>query len=116
MLRHLKHSGCKTEELVTVYKTVMRPSLDVCTPVYYSMLTDEQDQLVERLQAQAMENIFGYKMSYANMRKLADVTTHHDRRIDLADKFAKKEFSNTRFFSIGFRPGKELNLLPKQTD
>ena len=85
MLRHLKHSGCKTEELVTVYKTVMCPSLDVCTPVYHSMLTDEQDQLVERLQAQALINHFGYKMSNANKRKLADITTHCDRRIDLID-------------------------------
>ena len=63
------------------------------------MLTDEQDQLVKRLQAQALKNIFGYKMAYADMRKIAGVTTHRARRIELAHKFAKKASVSARFAS-----------------
>ena len=62
VLRHLKHSGFTESELVTVYKTIILPILDYCCMVYHSQLTDEQDQKIERLQAAALKNIFGYKM------------------------------------------------------
>ena len=48
-LRHLKLAGFTQTELTTVYRTVVQPVLDHCTVVYHSMLTDEQDQVVERL-------------------------------------------------------------------
>ena len=61
------------------------------------MLTDEQDQQVERLQAQALKNIYGYTDSYATMREEAGITTHRERRIALCDAFAQKAASNPRF-------------------
>ena len=97
VLRHLRHAGFSEDELARVYKTVVRPVLDYCAVVYHPMLTDEQDQVVERLQAQALKNIYGYGVPYATMRKLAGVTTHRERRIDLCDKFAKKACGNPRF-------------------
>ena len=54
VLRHLKLAGFTEIELATVYRTVVRPILDYCAVVYHPMLTDEQDQMVERLQAQAV--------------------------------------------------------------
>ena len=63
------------------------------------MLTNEQDQVVERLQAQALNSIYGYRESYANMREMAGVTTHHARCIELCDAFAKKAATNPRFES-----------------
>ena len=97
ILRHLGHSGFRQDELVTVYKSVIRPIMDYCCPVYHSMLTDEQDQILERLQAQALKSIYGYKMSYAEMRERAGITTLRARRIDLCDKFARKALGNSRF-------------------
>ena len=61
------------------------------------MLTDEQDQAIERLQSKALKNIHGYKDSYATMREKAGVTTHRARRIALCDKFAEKAAGNPRF-------------------
>ena len=61
VLRHLKLAGFSQTELATVYRTVVRPVLDYCAVIYHPMLTDEQDQQVERLQAQALKNIYGYK-------------------------------------------------------
>ena len=55
VLRHLKISGFTEKELARVYKTVVRPVLDYCCVVYHPMLTDEQDQVVERLQSQALK-------------------------------------------------------------
>ena len=57
VLRHLKKSGFTEIELARVYKTIVRPVLDYCCTIYHPMLNDEQDQLVERLQAQALKNI-----------------------------------------------------------
>ena len=97
VLRHLKLSGFNESELAMVYKTVVRPVLDYCCVVYHPLLTDEQDQQIERLQAQALKNIYGYKMSYAEMRERADLTTHRARRIELCDKFVAKAVFSDRF-------------------
>ena len=68
ILRHLRIAGFNEDELATVYTTVVRPVIDYCCVVYHPMLNDLQDQEIERLQAQALKNIYGYKMSYADMR------------------------------------------------
>lgn len=99
VLRHLKLSGFRENELTTVYTTVVRPVLDFCCVVYHPMLTDEQDQQIERLQAQALKCIYGYKMSYREMRERAEITTHRARRIELCDKFAEKAAASVRFNS-----------------
>ena len=70
------------------------------------MLTDEQDQAVERLQAKALKNIYGYKDSYATMREKAGITTHRARRIALCDKFAHKAAANPRFEWFPLRTGR----------
>lgn len=54
VLRHLRMAGFTEAELATVYKTVICPIVDYCCVVYHSMLTDEQDQQIERLQSQAL--------------------------------------------------------------
>ena len=97
VLRHLKIAGFSESDLATVYRTIIRPILDYCAVIYHPMLTDEQDQAVERMQAQALKCIYGYKDSYAAMREKAGVTTHRARRIELCDKFAEKASRNPRF-------------------
>ena len=81
VLRHLRRAGFTEGELARVYCTVVRPVLDYCAVVYHPMLTYEQDQAVERLQAQALKCIYGYKDSYATMREKAGITTHRARRM-----------------------------------
>ena len=61
------------------------------------MLTDEQDELLDRCQAHALRCIFGKDMSYEKMRELAGVTTLRQRREELCDKFAAKCLKNPRF-------------------
>ena len=97
ILRHLGQAGFSQEELAKVYKSVIRPTLDYCSVVYHSILTDEQDQVVERLQSQALKSIYGYRASYAEMRERADVTTLRARRIEQCDRFAEKSRMNPCF-------------------
>ena len=122
VLRHLKLAGFNEKELATVYCTVVRPVLDYCAVVYHPMLSDEQDQAVERLQAKALKNIYGYTDSYAEMRRKAGITTHRDRRIALCDKFAEKAAANPRFGWFPLRTGRSgrhaetYQEMPARTD
>ena len=102
ILMHLKHAGFNTEELSKVYRVIVRPVADYMQVVYHSMMTDRQDEVVERLQSQALKIIFGKDKKYADMRKLADVTTLRARRIAACDKFAEGCASGTfaRWFPL----------------
>ena len=80
-----------------MYKTCIRPIADYCAVVYHSALTDEQDEVLERLQSHALKCIFGLGKSAGKMRAEAQVTTLRQRRITLCDKFAQKAASSVRF-------------------
>ena len=76
-------------------------NMSICLSVSPSvcLLTDDQDQQVERLQSGALKCIYGYGTSYVRMRELAGVSTLRQRRIEASDKFAKKSLGIPRFSS-----------------
>ena len=80
-----------------MHRTCILPILDYCLVIYHFLLTNEQDQAIERLQAGALRCIFGYSTSYARMRELVEVSTPRQQRIEALDKFAKKCLSVPRF-------------------
>ena len=57
----------------------------------------DQDQLLERLQRQALKVVFGTGVTYTKMRSRAGITTLRQRRIELSDKFAAKCSESSRF-------------------
>ena len=57
---------------------------------YHSMLTDPQDEAIERLQSLALKCIFGPRIFARKMRQMAGLQTLRHRRIDHCDKFACK--------------------------
>ena len=97
MLRNLKINGFNTEELIQVYKTMLRPVVDYGSVVYHSSLTDKQDELLDRLQTQALKCIFGPGLSAREMRARAALPTLRARREELCDKFANKCLGNDYF-------------------
>ena len=90
IIRHLREAGFNKEELVRVYKIVVRPVHDYLCVVYHPMLTEDQDERLERIQSQALKSIFGWRIPYAELRRLADVPTLRDWRVELCDSFASK--------------------------
>ena len=60
ILRHLREAGFNESELVKVYQTEIRPVHNYMCEVYHAMLTDEQDERIERMQSQALKSIFGW--------------------------------------------------------
>ena len=97
VLRHLRHNGFSSEDLVRVYTAIIRPVADYMMEVYHSMITDRQDEEIERLQTHALRCIFGARISGRKLRQLADLTTLRDRRIEHCDRFAKKCARSDRF-------------------
>ena len=97
ILRHLKHNGLNQEDLVRVYTSMVRPVADYMQEVYHPMMSDRQDEAVERLQTHALKCIFGPKLSGRKLRELADLTTLRNRRIEACDRFANKCVGCPRF-------------------
>lgn len=89
-LINLRGRGFSEAELVQVYTTFIRPLADYCDVVYHSQLTDEQDELLEKLQVHALKLIFGAGISGRKLRELASVETLRERRIRRCDEFAHK--------------------------
>ena len=97
ILRHLREAGFNQEELVRVYKIVIRPVHDYLCVVYHPMITDEHDEKLERMQSQALKSIFGWRIPYAELRLKAEVTTLRQRRVELCDSFAAKCLKNPSY-------------------
>ena len=76
---------------------MVRPVAEYCAVVFYPMLTDEQDELLERQQSHALKLIFGPNISTGKMREMAGIPTLRQRRLELSDKFATKAVKNPRF-------------------
>ena len=97
MLRNLKKSGFTNDELVTVYKTMVRPVADYGAVVYHSSLNDYQDEALEGLQTGTLRCIYGPGISARKMRDLSGLKTLRSRREDMSLKFAKKCSSEPLF-------------------
>ena len=66
-LRHLKKASVSTKDLLHVYKCFLLPILDYASVVYHSIITKEQSDSLERLQAAALKIIFEWKKSYVEL-------------------------------------------------
>ena len=96
-LRHLKHNGFSESDLVKVYTAVIRPVAEYMLEVFHSMLTDAQEEELERLQTHALKCVYGPGLSGRRMRELAGIPTLRERRIIQCDKFARKCAVSPRF-------------------
>ena len=97
VLYHLRRLGMNNQQLVKVYCSLILPIADYCDFVYHSMLTDEQDEMLENMQVGALRAIFGYGISGRKLRDMAGVKTLRARRIEHTDKFAAKAAASPTF-------------------
>ena len=97
MLRNLKKSGFTSDELVTIYKTMVRPVANYGAVEYHSTITDRQDEHLDGLQNNALKCIFGPGLSGRKMREMAGIETLRKRRENICDKFAAKCAANPLF-------------------
>ena len=96
-LTKLRKCGLTSSELIRVYKNCVRPCAEYASVVLHPMLSNEQSELIEAQQTQALRNIFGFGISAAKMRNRAGIPTLADRRRAACVKFAGDLASSPRF-------------------
>ena len=72
----MRQNHCSEKDLVKAYTAIIRPIAEYCSVVFHSsMLSDKQDEQIERLQATALWYIFSYGIPYARMREMSGLAT-----------------------------------------
>ena len=89
-LRHLKRNGFKQSELVRVYKSMIRPLPEYCSPVFHTMISQSDSLELERIQMQALKGIFGWKLSYSVLLEKRGIERLDVRRENGFLELAKK--------------------------
>ena len=98
-LRNLKKKGFKQADLLAVYISMIRPVAEYCHVVFASMITKRDSEELERIQAQALKSIYGWKISYRKLLLRSGLDRLDTRRHNAFLEFAKKLSSNSRYSS-----------------
>lgn len=96
-MRHLRRSGMESGDLLDIYKSTIRPSIDFAANTYHSLLTKQQSSDIERLQLKATKIALGEKVSYNTVIDSGLIETLYSRREQAFRKFAIKTSKNPRF-------------------
>ena len=96
-LRNVKRAGMGESDMLKIFNTCIRPTLDYLAPTFHSMLTKEMSEEIERIQKRACKMIFGWNSSYSDLVKNEKIETLSARRERLTLNFAKKAAANPRF-------------------
>ena len=99
-LNHLKLAKINTNVLVDVYKIMLRPLLEYCSPVYHYMLTLQMEETLERQQKRALRIIFGFSEKYEDLLEKTGLETLKQRRISACANFTKKLLDSERFTEL----------------
>ena len=105
ILRHIKHHGLTEEELLAVYCSILRSVLEYACVVFGPMLSQENEEDLERVQSQSLKIIYGFNKSYGQILASTGVQTLKERRDIAIRKFAVKslEGSYSHWFPLNER-------------
>lgn len=93
----LKKAGIPQEDLVKLYKVLVRPVLDYCSSVYHTLPTAQQSESLEWLQRNTLKSIYGFEKSYNELLETSGIERLCDRRSRMFDKFILQSAENQRF-------------------
>ena len=89
LLRRLKNSAIPPDDLTSIFKIYIRPTLEYAAPVWHSGLTGVQSKAIEWVQRRAVRIILGRDFtSYRNACSRLGLPTLSSRREDLTRAFA----------------------------
>ena len=100
------------EDLVMIYAQYIRSILEYNSNVWFSNLTEEEKDDIERVQRVALKIIMKEKyISYEQALKNLNLDTLQERRLMLAERFAKKCPKSEKFQNLFPKNEKDgLNL------
>ena len=112
MLTKLRYSGLCIEELVHIYKQYIRTTLEYCSVVYHSSLTEQQSASLERCQAVSLRVILQENyVSYTAALEMTGLSRLSERRLARCLDFSlkcTKDSQNARFFPLNPNLGNTL--------
>ena len=77
-----------SDDLITVYKTILWFILDHLCPAYHSLLNKGQSNIIEKFQKSALKIIYGLNESHDELvKKAGDIEKLEDRRIEIELNF-----------------------------
>ena len=115
-LCHLKRARMSEHVLLDVYKIMLRPILEFCSPIYHSLITKEQSCKLERLQKTALYVIYGFDKKYESILHISGLQTLEERRKNAFKNFALSVVKNERYASwFPRQEGHQINLREKRT-
>ena len=96
-IRHLKKNGMPQSELLKIYKSVIRPSVEYCSIIYHSLIPEYLSERLERVQKQVMRIIFGWTRDYSGLVEDGTIEKLSTRRENNCLKFALNNCNTERF-------------------
>ena len=96
-INHIKRAGLKLSVIVRVYCSMLRPIIEFCSPVYHSLLTNEQSQRIENLQKMTLKIIYGFGFNYSELLIKSGLSTLEERRKLAFTNFTKSIALNERY-------------------
>ena len=99
---HLKRAMIENGPLVEIYKSSLRPILEFCSVVYYSMISKEQSEALECLQRRVLRVIYGFKVSMEECFEKSGLEILECRRLKRIRKFAVKAAADENFLKKWF--------------
>ena len=96
MLTKLKYVGTTREDLLTIYKLFIRSCLDYCSVVYHSSLTQQQTNMVERIQRVCLKILLNCDYTdYMSALSLTSLSTLAERREQRVLNFSHRALTLT---------------------
>ena len=100
MLRKLKEAGFNSQELLSVYKSYIRPVLEYAVPLWHAGLTQWQSNRIEMIQKRVCEYILGREyISYVDSLAELEIDHLHIRKEHnfICREFATKACTSPQF-------------------
>ena len=90
LIRSLKRFNAPRKDLLTVYTSFIRPTLEYCVPAWHSGITVRQSDDIEMIQKRALRIILSDQyVNYSNALEKSELATLKERRDSLCLKFAE---------------------------
>ena len=96
-LLHLRRAGMSECVQTRVYCSMVRPVLEYGSNVICSMMTDADEEMLEKCQRTCLKIIYGFGFTYSQLLEKAGITSLKKRRRTLYEKFCLKAAASERF-------------------
>ena len=85
------------DELLNIFNTVIRPSVEYSSVIYNSLIPDYISDKLESVQKKAMKVIFGWNVDYQELLQNGTVESLKERRQKTSLQFGLKAAASARF-------------------